>query len=169
MRPIYLFLILLAGLILEATVFVQKPFTWIQPSLAVLLILLIAYFRGQLLAMTLGIVVGLIHDIVYGSFIGMYMFSLGVTGYFAGSMFRVFLNRSLIMLIFVILGFTGVFEFINYGIGRLFGWTHVDVISVLAHAVRLMIFNGIFTLLLYPWAEKWLPKSEDWKLGEEKF
>lgn len=169
MRPINLFLVLLLTLVLQATLFVQKPFSWVQPNLTLLLILFIAYFRGQFVAMMLGIAVGLFQDIVYSSFLGMHMFSLGVTGYFAGALFRVFLNRSLIMLMLVILGFTGVSEFINYGIGRIFGWTHVDMMTVLMHAIRLMIFNGIFALFLYPWAGKIMPIDEEWRMGEGKF
>ncbi|MFC4767906.1 rod shape-determining protein MreD [Effusibacillus consociatus] len=167
MRPIFLFLILLLGFIVQATIFVQKPFSWIQPTLTVILILFTAYYRGQLLAMILGILVGLIQDIVYGSIIGMHMFSLGATGYFAGSMFRVFLNRSLIMLMLMILGFSAAYEFINYGIAVIFGRISVDLLAVLTHAVRLMIFNGVFALILYPFADRWLPADEKWGMGEE--
>ncbi|GAX90476.1 rod shape-determining protein MreD [Effusibacillus lacus] len=167
MRPVFLFLVLIAGLILQATLFVQKPFSWFQPSLTVLILLFIAYYRGAFLAMMLGILTGLVQDVVYGSFIGMHTFSLGVTGYFAGALFRVFLNRSLIMLVFVILGFSAVYEFMNYGIAMIFGRIQVDLLAVLTYAVRLMIFNGIFALILYPLADKWFPEDEDWGLGEE--
>lgn len=167
MRPVFLFLILVFGLILQATLFAHKPFSWVQPSLPVLLILFVACYRGRFLAMILGVLVGLIQDVVYGSLIGMNMFSLGATAYFAGSLFRIFLNRSLITLILVILGFTAAHEFMNYGIAMIFGKAHPELIAVLTHAVRLMIFNGIFAMILYPWADRWLPVKEKWGMGEE--
>lgn len=169
MRPIYLFLVLLLGLILQATVFVQKPFSWVQPNLLVLIILFIAYFRGHFLAMMLGIAVGLVQDIVFGSFLGMHTFSLGAIGYFAGALFRVFLNRSLIILILNIIGFTAAVEWMNFGIVWIFGWTHVDLMTVLTHAVRLTIFNGIFALFMYPLAEKYLPVDDEWRMRERGF
>ncbi|WP_018131535.1 rod shape-determining protein MreD [Effusibacillus pohliae] len=167
MRPVYLFLVLLFGLIVQTTVFVQKPFNWFQPMLPVLLTVLIAFYRGSLLAMLLGGLVGLIQDVVYGSFIGMHAFCLGAAGYFSGLVFRSFLQRSLIMLIFVILGFTGAYEIANYGIAMIFGRIRVDLLAVLTNAIRLMIFNGVFALLLYPLADKWLPAKDKRRLGEE--
>lgn len=167
MRPIFLFLIMVLGLILQATVFVQKPFIWIEPVLTVLFVIFIAYYRGPLLAMSLGVLVGLLEDIVYGSLMGTYAFSLGVVGYFAGAIFRVFLHRSFIMLMFMILGFTAVYELITYGIATLFGHVHVDLLTMATHTIRLMIFNGVFALIFYPFADKWLPVEEEWGLGEE--
>ncbi|BCJ85075.1 rod shape-determining protein MreD [Effusibacillus dendaii] len=168
MRPIYVFLVLLFAMILQATLFVQKPFNWVQPSLTVVLTVFIAYFRNQRLAMVLGLMVGLVQDVVYGTLIGMHTFSLALVGYFSGALFRVFLNRSLIMLLFMVLGMTVGYEFLNYGIATIFGRLRIDLLVVLTHAVRLMIFNGIYGLLLYPFAERWLPANEDWRLGEEQ-
>jgi rod shape-determining protein MreD len=150
-------------------VFVQKPFSWFAPTLTVLLILFIAYYRGQTMAMLLGVLVGLLQDVIFSTLIGMHMFSLGLLGYMAGSLYRVFLNRSLIMLILVILGFTGVYELMNFGIASLFGWMQVDIITVLSDSIRVMIFNGIFALLLYPLADRYMPAEDDWRMGEDRY
>jgi len=140
---------LLVMFVLQATVFQVSPLNAIDPSLTLVMMLYIAFLRGARTAILLGAMVGLFQDVVYGSFIGLHTFSMAVTGYFAGIVFRLFLRRSVVIFLLVVLGATAFNEFLTYGITRLFVPTYFDMNSVVNYAIRTMIFNGVAALLLY--------------------
>lgn len=165
MNASLLFVVLLIGFMIQGTVFQVQPFNAVQPTLTVILILLIAFFRGGSLSLVLGLLLGLVQDIVYGSFIGMHSFSLAVVGYFSGSTFRMFLHRSFLLFMMTLLGYSFVYEVLNYGIARLFGSMRIDFSLVVAHSMRTMIFNGILAFFLYPLAARYFPKDY---LGEDE-
>jgi rod shape-determining protein MreD len=157
MHPAILFILLMGLTIIESTVFSIPPLNFFHPQLTIVTVMLIALFRGPSMALILGVLIGLVRDIVYGTFIGMEMFTMGLVGYFSGSTFRLFLRRHLVLVVMTVIAFTAVYNVVTYGISVLFAQKKADISVVLVESIRMMIMNGIITLFLYVPASKYLP------------
>jgi rod shape-determining protein MreD len=168
MHPAILFVLLMGMTILESTIFSIPPLNAIHPQLVAVTIMLIALFRGPHLALWLGILIGLIRDIVYGTFIGMDLFALGLVGYFSGTTFRLFLRRHLVLVVLTVIAFTAVYNFVTFGISVLFAQKKADLSVVIVESIRMMIINGVATLFFYVPASKYLPVREGRKFVEEE-
>jgi rod shape-determining protein MreD len=136
-------------LIIQSTVLQVQPFSIIAPNITLVMLLYVSMMRGPLLALYIGLTIGLIQDILFGTYLGLHAFTYAAFGYFAGTTFRSYWARSLVMIILVIIGYTFLSEMTLYGLSRLFGYAHVDLMAAVTHAVRMMIWNGILALLLY--------------------
>ena len=138
MKKRYIGLILLFFFLLEGTLFYWiLPAEWqtklmIAPQLAFVGIILIAVLRNRHLALALGLVFGLLHDIVYESpMIGAHGFSMAIVAYAAGATARWFkLN---IALTFFIISLSIVFYdslvFLLYRLFRITSMTFSDLLS----------------------------------------
>lgn len=167
MHPGLLLLLLLLTQIIQTTWLQVPAFSWIQADLCLVVLLFIAFFRGPFLGLIFGMILGLVLDITTGTFIGGQIFTYSLFGYFAGSFFKMFLNRYL-LLFAIALMFSSVTEvFLQYGIHLLFtsptlleGISSVNLAPLISTSVQEMIYNTIFGLLLYPLAAKWIPLSK---------
>lgn len=149
MNPILIVLTLMGMLVIQSTVFQVQPFSFVAPNISLVMLLFVALMRGPMLALYSGLIIGLIQDVLFGTFIGLHGFTYAVVGYFAGLAFRSYWTRSFVMVLLIILGFTFVHEITEYSLTQLFGHGHVDLMAVVTHALRMMIWNGILSLLLY--------------------
>ncbi|GEO25826.1 rod shape-determining protein MreD [Alicyclobacillus acidoterrestris] len=144
------FLMLWVGLILEATVFQIPPMNAIHPGFVLVILVLIALMRGPNTAVVMAVLIGLIEDISYGSFIGLNAFSYGLIAYFSGALFGQFLHRNLAVTFIDTLMMTFVYTWITYGLTRLFDVTADRPIFVFQQSLVSMMVNGLLVLMLYP-------------------
>ena len=149
MKNVLAFLLLWLGLIVHSTLFQIPPLNVVQPDLVMVLLIIIALTRGPRAALVLGILIGLVQDMVFGSFLGLYAFTYGVVGYFAATAFAQFLQRNVAITFLVTIVFTFLQNWVTYGIASLFGLTSLPWATVLADSLAQMIVNGIALLLLY--------------------
>jgi rod shape-determining protein MreD len=156
MRGVLIFLALWIALILESTLFQIPPMTSIHPDIVVVLLMYIAMVLGVRQVVLYGFAIGLVEDVVYGRFIGLYAFTYALIGYFAGLLFRMFFQKSIVILLLIVLGATGVFELITVGISGLYEVSDFTLVTVLEYTVRTMIFNGVLALLIYAPAVRFL-------------
>lgn len=168
MHPANLLLILMGMTIIEATIFKIPPLHLIHPQLVVISLIFIGLFRGPKLALVLGLLIGLIQDIVYGTFIGMDMFAMGVVGYFSAVTFRLFLHRHLILVVFSVIAYSAVYSLVSFGIAVLFAAAKVDFFAVIIQTIRMMVINGLFSLLLYVPAGKYIPERSGRNMADEE-
>ncbi|WAH38967.1 rod shape-determining protein MreD [Alicyclobacillus dauci] len=150
MRLTIAFLLLWVGLILEATLFQIPPINAIHPGFVLCILVLMALMRGPNTAVTFAIVIGLIQDICYGSFIGLNAFSYGLVAYFAGAVFSQFLHRNLAITFLTTLVLTFMHMWVTFGLTRLFDVTADRPTFVLSQSLIEMIINGLVVLMLYP-------------------
>ncbi|NOV04075.1 rod shape-determining protein MreD [Paenibacillus planticolens] len=151
-----LWLILLGLFILQGSIVVWLlPASWqgsvhVTPHFTLVFILFIGLFHHRHSALIYGLIFGLLHDFnYYGAMLGVYSFGMGLTGYLAG-----LAQRRQPNLIFYNLLITGVglllFEFINYGINRLFKLIDIDLNFALTHyMLPSVLFNLLFALVCY--------------------
>lgn len=149
MHPAWILLTMMGMLVLQSTVLQVQPFTFIAPNIPFVMLMFVALMRGPLFALYIGVGIGLLQDVLYGTYLGMHAFTYAAMGYFAGTTFQSYWTRQFMVVILIILGYTVLSELTSYGLSRLFGQGHYDMMSAFLHAVRMMIWNGIFGLLLY--------------------
>ena len=169
-----LWLILLGLFILQGTLLVWLiPFSmailvYVTPHLTLVFILFIGLFHHRHTALIYGLLFGLLHDFnYYGSMLGVYSFGMGLTGYLAG-----LAQRRQPNLIFYNLLITGVglllFEFINYGINRLFKLIDIDLKFALTHyMLPSVLFNLLIALICYVPIRKLLEGKRNVPSGNE--
>lgn len=138
------------GLILQATLFEIPPMDAIHPDFVLVILVLLALFRGANLAMMFGIAIGLIQDVCYGPFIGLNAFAYGVTAYVAAAVFGQFMQKNLAIAFLTTMGLSFVHSWLTYGFMRLFEVTSDSVQYALSASLQSMIVNGVVALALYP-------------------
>ncbi|MFB5191107.1 rod shape-determining protein MreD [Alicyclobacillus fastidiosus] len=148
------FLMLWVGLILEATLFQIPPMNVVHPGFVLVLLVLIALMRGPNTAVVMAVMIGLVEDISYGSFIGLNAFSYGLVAYFSGAVFGQFLHRNLAVTFIDTLIMTFMYTWITYGLTRLFDVTADRPMFVLQQSLITMMINGLLVLMLYPLVTK---------------
>lgn len=155
MKTVTAILCLWAGFLLQSTVFQIPPFYVVKPNFVLVILVLIALTRGPKQALILGVLVGLLQDIDYGSFLGLYAFAYGVIGYFSAAAFLQFLHKNIAISFLITMAFTFVYEWMTYGLTRLFNVTSFGWSNVLSTSLEDMVVNGVLLLLLYPILTKW--------------
>jgi rod shape-determining protein MreD len=166
MHPALILLTMMGMLVIQSTVLQVQPFSFVAPNIVLVMLLYVALMRGPMLALYLGLTVGLLQDVLFGTYLGPCGFTFAAIGYFAGETFRSYWARQLIMVTLIVLAYTFFYEMTLYGLSALFGFAHVNPMTAVAHSVRMMIWNGIFALLLYSPSVKWLG-SERRSLADE--
>jgi len=149
MHPILIWLTMMGMLVIQSTVLQVQPFSFVAPNICLVMLLYVSLIRGPLQALFIGLTFGLCQDVLFGTYLGPNAFTYAAIGYFAGSTFRTYWARQLITVILVVLAYTFVHEITLYGLSRLFGASHVSLMAAVTYAMRMMIWNGIFALLLY--------------------
>ncbi|MEW9700134.1 rod shape-determining protein MreD [Paenibacillus sp. SI8] len=156
MKRHLLWLILLGLFVLQGTIVTWLiPSSWqsqvfVAPHFTLVFILFIGLFHHRHSALIYGLLFGLLHDFnYYGSMLGIYSFGMGLSGYLAGLAQRK--QPNLIFYNLLISGFgLLLFEFINYGINRLFKLIDIDLKFALTHyMLPSVLFNLLFALLCY--------------------
>jgi rod shape-determining protein MreD len=159
MRTTISVLALWVGFLLQSTVFQIPPFYVVKPNFVLVILVLIALTRGSKHALILGLVIGLLQDVDYGSFLGLYAFAYGVIGYFSAAAFLQFLHRNIAITFLITMAFTFIYEWMTYGLTRLFDVTSFGWSTVLSTSLQDMIVNGVLLLLLYPILTRWFSGS----------
>ncbi len=156
-------LIIFGCFIMESTLFHWLvPIKWQQSTNLTPLFVLIgivysAMFMHRHYALFLGMVFGLLQDVVfYGHMLGVHTFSYGLTGYLIGLSYRS--TRVTITSTMTMVGFGMViYQSITYALYSLFQITDVSIVwFLLRQLLPSLLFNLLFALAVYLPARKWL-------------
>ncbi|GIP39199.1 rod shape-determining protein MreD [Paenibacillus sp. J31TS4] len=131
------------------------PASWqtdvvVAPHLVLVFILYISIFIGRRQGLFYGLGFGLLHDIVYyGPMIGPYTLTMAASAYLTGLIASRSRGQILTTLFFVVVG-NLVFEWMIYGIYRVYQVTHTDVEWVFSRLILpSVLFNLLFSLAVY--------------------
>ncbi|MCL6453160.1 MAG: rod shape-determining protein MreD [Alicyclobacillus sp.] len=166
MRTLLAFVCLWVGLIIQATAFQIPPLSYVQPNFVVVILVLIALTRGPRTTLVLGVIVGLIQDINYSSFIGLNAFAYAFVGYFAAAVLTQFIQRNIAVTFIVGAVCTFVYDWLTYGMTRLFGVTYFGWRGVMSLSLEQMMVNGILLLILYPLCVRWFTRRDGRRYSE---
>lgn len=150
MKNVLAFILLWACLLIQSTIFQITPINVIQPNFILVMLIGVALARGPKSAMFLGVLIGLVQDAVFGSFLGLNAFTYGVLGYFSGAWFAQFLHRNIAVTFLITVIATFIQQWFTFGLTRMFDATAYTWSGVMAHSLSEMIQNGLLLLLLYP-------------------
>ncbi len=149
MRLAWYFIALFLSLILQTTVF-QVPYLHaVEPSLVVIALVMVSVFRGSREGLIFGIVIGLIQDASFGSFLGESAFAYALIGYISGYVRSLFMRVSLFLTLLLIVISTEFYVWLSYGIIRLFGQLGTSINVVVSTSTSMTISTFVCSLLLY--------------------
>lgn len=156
-------LILFLTLIFQATLLsvifpmVTPENTFTIPNLTVIVLVFLIMLRDDRRLLLVAFVVGLIQDIAFGLYIGLYSFTYSFIAYFANLTFRLFIERHILVFLFVIILALFSFEWLIWGINSLFGLIDVTLGQafdryfwgrlLLGSAIAVIFFRPIMSLL----------------------
>ena len=90
LRKVVVTLFILAGFILQCTVFDKLAFAGIIPNLMIILTSSFGFMRGEKEGLVIGFFCGLLSDIFFGNFLGFYAQVLMYIGFLNGKFSRIF-------------------------------------------------------------------------------
>lgn len=90
LRKVVVTLFILAGFILQCTVFDKLAFAGIIPNLMIILTSSFSFMRGEKEGLVIGFFCGLLSDIFFGNFLGFYALVLMYIGFLNGKFSRIF-------------------------------------------------------------------------------
>lgn len=133
----------------------------IVPRFTMIIIIFIALYVSIPLAVLYAIVTGLLYDIIYTDFIGIYIFSMAVTSYVVGHSARIMhINAIVGMLVSFITVI--VLEFLVYGVYTLIGFVDVPIqLLMLDRLLPSLLLNGVFFILIYVPMKKVIKKVRE--------
>lgn len=158
-RYITLFFLLVIGLVFQSTLFEKAYIFDVKPNLLLVVVVIYALFYGGNSAAKLGIIYGLVEDIVTGKFIGLKALSMMAAGYAAGLgssgiyrdnplapiatfFFGITMNYVVLFVIGLIVGFPGVYPFKNFFV--------VSFVSIVYNLSITFLIYIIYRLELWP-------------------
>ena len=113
-RNIAMIFVILAGFILQTTVFQALSFGGIAPNLLIIITASYGFMFGRRYGMTVGFICGLLMDIFYGSVLGFYALIYLYIGAANGVFRRVFYQNDIMLPIALITASDFVYSFICY-------------------------------------------------------
>ncbi len=90
-------LIILVAFLLQTTFFQALELANVVPNLVLVVTVSYGYLRGRTHGMWIGLVCGLMLDMMYGSVIGLYGFIMMTIGFFIGYIKKLFFTESIIL------------------------------------------------------------------------
>jgi rod shape-determining protein MreD len=122
----------------------------VAPHFILIVVLYIGLYKNRHTALVYGLVFGLLQDIVYSSpMLGPLSFSMGLAGYLAGLTHRR-THASIVFSMIVIAAGHLMYDFLVYGLYRLFRVTHLDLHWVFFHQMLpTVLINLLFALAIY--------------------
>lgn len=152
----WLWIILFALFILEGTLLQWLiPEAWrskvyVAPHFILVIVLYIGLYINRHTALMYGLIFGLLQDILYSSpMLGPLSFSMGLAGYLAGLTHRRLYSNIIVSMLVIAVG-NLFFEWLLYGLYRLFQTTHLDLQWAFFHQMLpSMLINLLFALAVY--------------------
>ncbi|CAM3083969.1 rod shape-determining protein MreD [Paenibacillus sediminis] len=124
--------------------------TRIVPHLVYIVILFVAVYGHRHTALVLGLIFGMIHDVVfYGQIIGTYSFAMGLSSYLMGLIFQAPRAPLPVMMTVVLLG-SLLFDGILHALYTLFHLTDESFdFAFVDHMLPNLVIHFVFALVIY--------------------
>ncbi len=148
MKYLLLFFAAFMGIVLQDTVFNAISIAGGKPDFLLILVVFFALFRGQIQGGLLGMVFGLMEDLMTGRFIGLNAICKGLTGFIVGLMSeRLYKNNFFIpvVTVFVSTFLCSIFYLIFSNVIGM----NIDGIRLLMLSVSDAVYNIVFSPFFY--------------------
>ena len=153
MRVLVMGSVIYGNFILQTTLFRHVAIMGVRPMTAMLLVVSYAILRGDVEGAVFGFFTGLLQDIFFMDYLGLYALLFAVTGYLCGKPFKDFFTDSFILpvalTLFGMIGYECVFYFINFSLrGRLLDYFRIIILPETIYTMLLAVpvYRVIFAL-----------------------
>jgi rod shape-determining protein MreD len=161
LRAVVIGTVIYGNFILQTTWLKYISILGVVPMTAILIVVCYAILRGDVEGAVVGFSAGLLQDIFFMDYIGLYALLFAVTGFVCGKPFKDFFTDSfllpVILVMLAILGYETVFYFINFVMrGRYFDYFRIIILPETIYTMLLAIpvYRLVFAL------NKWLEQHE---------
>lgn len=139
---------------LQVNIFSSFTIAGIKPNLFVIYVLFIGLFANQFVGISLGVVFGIILDLLYGKAIGISAVMLCVIGYLGSYFDKNFSKESKLTIMFMVAGATLIYELGTYFFNSLILDFSREYLYFIKIAIIEMIYNVLLAIILYPLIQK---------------
>lgn len=151
---ILFFITFLIIYILQANFFSNLKIFGVMPNLFIVLILWIGLFSNTFVAVTLGVIMGLILDLIFGKAIGITAVMLCIVGYMGAYFDKNFSKESKFKIVFMVIGATIIYEIGIYSLNALIIGYDFEWLIFMKIVIFEIIYNVLITILIYPIFQK---------------
>lgn len=155
---ILIFMILIQATVLSIFFPIITPVNhFAVPNLAIIVLIFVCIFRQDRNIVVVAFLVGLMKDIIFGSYIGLYAFTYAFIAYWANITFRLFIDKNIIVFVLSVILALISFEFLVWGINSLFGLIELSFIQsfdryfwgsvLLGSAIAAILYQPVISLL----------------------
>lgn len=139
---------------LQTNIFSFFTIAGVSPNLFVIFILFIGLYATQFWGISLGVIFGLILDLIFGKTIGISAVMLCVIGYLGSYFDKNFSKESRLTIIFMVIGSTIIYEFGSYLLNSLILEFDRELLYFTKILVIEIFYNVLLTIILYPLIQK---------------
>lgn len=149
-RKVIVTFLILISFLLQSTFFHAISFGGIIPNIMIILTSSYGLMRGERAGLVVGFFCGLLNDIFFGEFIGIYALLYMYIGFLNGKFSRIFFPEDIKLPIALIVGSDLVYGIVSYGLFFLirakfhFGYYLLHII------IPEMVYTILVTLFVYP-------------------
>lgn len=128
------------------------------PRFTMMVIMFVALYINVPLAVTYAFATGLLYDIIYTDFIGIYLFSMALTAYVVSQSAKIMHVNAIVGTLAALVAVI-VLEFLVYGVYTLIGFVDFPIkLFVLERLLPSVVVNSIFFILIYVPMQKLVKK-----------
>ncbi len=139
---------------LQVNIFSSFTIAGVKPNLFVIYVLFIGLFANQFVGISLGVVFGIILDLLYGKTIGISAVMLCVIGYLGSYFDKNFSKENKLTIIFMVAGSTLIYELGTYFLNSIILEFSREYLYFIKIVVLEIIYNVLLAIILYPLIQK---------------
>ncbi|TCS91137.1 rod shape-determining protein MreD [Keratinibaculum paraultunense] len=144
-------LIIIGNFILQSTVLPHINIFGVTPNTALIIIVVIGLLRGRIFGSTVGLIIGLLHDVIFCPVIGVNGFIYFFVGYFVG-MTENKLAKDNLLIPFLATAISTIVYHGLYYIFMFFLGYNIDFSVFFKNVVILeTLYNSLISMLIYKW------------------
>lgn len=139
---------------IQVNIFSYFTIAGISPNLFVLYILFIGLYATQFWGITLGVVFGIIIDLIFGKTIGISAVMLCAIGYLGSYFDKNFSKENRLTIIFMVIGSTIIYELGAYFLNSIILEFDRELLYFTKILVIEILYNILLTIIIYPLIQK---------------
>ena len=139
---------------LQVNIFSTFTIAGVKPNLFVIYVLFIGLFANQIVGISLGVIFGIILDLLYGKTIGISAVMLCVIGYLGSYFDKNFSKENKLTIIFMVAGSTFIYELGSYFLNSVILEFSREYLYFLKIVFLEIIYNVLLSIIIYPLIQK---------------
>lgn len=151
---ILLILTFLIIFFLQANIFQNFTIAGVMPNLFVIFILFVGLYANATLSVLVGVIGGLIIDLVYSKTIGITAIMLCIIGYLGAYFDKNFSKENKFTILLMVIGATAIYEFGLYSLQVILMEFDFEIIEFIKILLIEILYNSLLSIILYPLIKK---------------